>query len=213
MPPHLRCLTHLHFKIPRCRFAGVAQRVPALHLQVPHLRCLTHLHVKIPRCRVAGVTQRVPVLHPQVPPHLRCLTHLHVKIPRCPVAGVAQRVPALHLQVLYSGLTHLHVKIPRCRVAGVAQRVPALHLQVPHLHAGVQAARDAGEPPQQAPPQHQARVRTRAESAHPQAAARLLLSALRQGRHIVEELCESRGGRPGLSVLTSLPVSVDVKIY
>ena len=27
------------------------------------------------------------------------------------------------------------------------------------------------------------------------------------------ELCESRGGRPGLSVLTSLLVSVDVKIY
>ena len=27
----------------------------------------------------------------------------------------------------------------------------------------------------------------------------------------VQELCESRGGRPGLSVLTSLPVSVDVK--
>ena len=30
---------------------------------------------------------------------------------------------------------------------------------------------------------------------------------------IVEELCESRGGRPGPSVLTSLLVSVDVKIY
>ena len=31
---------------------------------------------------------------------------------------------------------------------------------------------------------------------------------------IVQELCESRGGRPGLSVLTSLlRVSVDVKIY
>ena len=29
----------------------------------------------------------------------------------------------------------------------------------------------------------------------------------------VEELCESRGGRLGLSVLTSLLVSVDVKIY
>ena len=28
-----------------------------------------------------------------------------------------------------------------------------------------------------------------------------------------QELCESRGGRPGLSVLTSLPVSVDVKLY
>ena len=27
----------------------------------------------------------------------------------------------------------------------------------------------------------------------------------------VQELCESRGGRPGLSVLMSLPVSVDVK--
>ena len=31
--------------------------------------------------------------------------------------------------------------------------------------------------------------------------------------HIVQELCEGRGGRPGLSVLTSLLVSVDVKIY
>ena len=30
---------------------------------------------------------------------------------------------------------------------------------------------------------------------------------------IVQEQCESRGGRPGLSVLTSLLVSVDVKIY
>ena len=30
---------------------------------------------------------------------------------------------------------------------------------------------------------------------------------------IVHELCESRGGRPGLSVLTSLLVSVDVKLY
>ena len=31
--------------------------------------------------------------------------------------------------------------------------------------------------------------------------------------YIVQERCESRGGRPGLSVLTSLLVSVDVKIY
>ena len=30
---------------------------------------------------------------------------------------------------------------------------------------------------------------------------------------IVQELCENRGGRPGLSVLTSLLVSVDVKNY
>ena len=30
---------------------------------------------------------------------------------------------------------------------------------------------------------------------------------------IVQELCESRGRRPGLSVLTSLLVSMDVKIY
>ena len=29
----------------------------------------------------------------------------------------------------------------------------------------------------------------------------------------VQELCESGGGRPGLSVLTSLLASVDVKIY
>ena len=31
--------------------------------------------------------------------------------------------------------------------------------------------------------------------------------------YIVHELCDSRGGRPGLSVLTSLMVSVDVKQY
>ena len=30
---------------------------------------------------------------------------------------------------------------------------------------------------------------------------------------IVQELCESRGGHPGLSILTSLLVSVDVKLY
>ena len=29
---------------------------------------------------------------------------------------------------------------------------------------------------------------------------------------IVQELCESRGGRPGLSVLMSLLVSVDVRL-
>ena len=31
--------------------------------------------------------------------------------------------------------------------------------------------------------------------------------------HIVQKLCESGGGRPGLSVLTSILVSVDVKNY
>ena len=36
---------------------------------------------------------------------------------------------------------------------------------------------------------------------------------LKRRSSIVQELCESRGGRPGLSVLTSLLVSVDVKIY
>ena len=36
---------------------------------------------------------------------------------------------------------------------------------------------------------------------------------LKTFRDVVQELCESRGGRPGLSVLTSLLVSVDVKIY
>ena len=35
--------------------------------------------------------------------------------------------------------------------------------------------------------------------------------ACRQLVFIVQELCESRGGRPGLSVLTSFLVSVDVK--
>ena len=35
----------------------------------------------------------------------------------------------------------------------------------------------------------------------------------RREKVIVQELCESRGGRPELSVLTSLLVSVDVKNY
>ena len=38
-------------------------------------------------------------------------------------------------------------------------------------------------------------------------------TALKSKNDTVQELCESRGGRPGLSVLTSLLVSVDVKIY
>ena len=44
----------------------------------------------------------------------------------------------------------------------------------------------------------------------------LVLKLVRWARrvsYIVQELCESRGGRPGLSVLTSLLVSVDVKLY
>ena len=38
-------------------------------------------------------------------------------------------------------------------------------------------------------------------------------SAYKMHGNIVQELCEGRGGRPGLSVLTSLLVSVDVKLY
>ena len=38
-----------------------------------------------------------------------------------------------------------------------------------------------------------------------------VLLSLRE--NIVQELCESRGGRPELSVLTSRLVSVDVKLY
>ena len=39
------------------------------------------------------------------------------------------------------------------------------------------------------------------------------LVRLNSGPHVfgVQELCESRGGRPGLPVLMSLTVSVDVK--
>ena len=40
-----------------------------------------------------------------------------------------------------------------------------------------------------------------------------IFNKLNASIEIVLELCESRGGRPGLSVLTSLLVSVDVKIY
>ena len=40
----------------------------------------------------------------------------------------------------------------------------------------------------------------------------LLVSINRKGE-IVGEILQSRGGRPGLSVLTSLLVSVDVKLY
>ena len=38
-------------------------------------------------------------------------------------------------------------------------------------------------------------------------------TALVDWAYIVQKLCESRGGRPGLSVLTSLLVSVDVKLH
>ena len=38
-------------------------------------------------------------------------------------------------------------------------------------------------------------------------------SSLTMINHIVQELCESRGGRPELAVLTSLLVSVDVTNY
>ena len=41
----------------------------------------------------------------------------------------------------------------------------------------------------------------------------VLLAAAARALVLVQELCESRGGRPGLSVLTSLLVSVDVKLY
>ena len=41
----------------------------------------------------------------------------------------------------------------------------------------------------------------------------IYIDKINDGVVIVQELCESRGGRPGLSVLTRLLVSVDVKIY
>ena len=37
------------------------------------------------------------------------------------------------------------------------------------------------------------------------------INAFAQATYRVHELCESRGGRPGLSVLMSFTVSVDVK--
>ena len=39
----------------------------------------------------------------------------------------------------------------------------------------------------------------------------LCLKGKLKKHHRVQELCESRGGRPGLPVLMSLSVSVDVK--
>ena len=42
---------------------------------------------------------------------------------------------------------------------------------------------------------------------------RIKVSCLLLSSFVVQELCESRGGRPGLSVLTSLLVSVDVNNY
>ena len=41
----------------------------------------------------------------------------------------------------------------------------------------------------------------------------LYIKGERERDFIVQELCESRGGRPELSVLTNLLVSVDVKNY
>ena len=43
--------------------------------------------------------------------------------------------------------------------------------------------------------------------------AHLNAGVILDGDIIVQELCESRGGRSELSVLTSLLVSVDVKNY
>ena len=37
--------------------------------------------------------------------------------------------------------------------------------------------------------------------------------SIKGAQSIVQELCESRGGRPELPVLTSLLVFVDVKLY
>ena len=51
------------------------------------------------------------------------------------------------------------------------------------------------------------------ESAQEQRTALYKNSPLQQLHEIVQELCESRGGRPELSVLTSLLVSVDVTNY
>ena len=42
---------------------------------------------------------------------------------------------------------------------------------------------------------------------------RYIISLFPPPSYIVQELCESRGGRPGLSVLTSLLASADVKFY
>ena len=42
---------------------------------------------------------------------------------------------------------------------------------------------------------------------------KIYIDKINDGVVIVQELCESRGGRPGLSVLTSLLVSVEVKNY
>ena len=44
-------------------------------------------------------------------------------------------------------------------------------------------------------------------------ALQYLMASLDVSSDIVQELCGNRGGRPGLSVLTSLLASVDVKIY
>ena len=66
-------------------------------------------------------------------------------------------------------------------------------LQLPHLPIGIQNAAGTSE-------------KTKDPSLHKgNTGSRTLV--------IVQELCESRGGRPGLSVLMSLLVSVDVKIY
>ena len=53
-------------------------------------------------------------------------------------------------------------------------------------------------------------------SGHPVFTSVVVLEAVYQAGskgHIVQELYESRGGRPGLYVLTSLLASVDVKLY
>ena len=44
-------------------------------------------------------------------------------------------------------------------------------------------------------------------------AGRIKINVCTPTPNIVQELCESRGDRPGLPVLMSLMVSVDVKLY
>ena len=61
-----------------------------------------------------------------------------------------------------------------------------------------------------------AAVSVRPEEAHMRSTLRCPFSSMAKPKPLyemlrVQDLCESRGGRPGLSVLMSLTVSVDVK--
>ena len=100
------------------------------------------------------------------------------------------------------------------QVAGPMARGHRLNISIVlaavHGLSGLFRAVSAVEPFTLSPPPHSVPVPNRPTRL---CGRKATLNQTKRLHTIVQELCESRGGRPGLSVLTSLLVSVDVKIY